>query len=228
MHMRLAARVRAPGEGAVREGDFQPRAVEQDRPELRHLFALGDRVGCDEADTSRAVLDILPRLDEPPGHIVQRASGLAERRDPADLGTLSGALELGSDERRIAEHVTARLRRQEVRPIHFERVGVQDVGRGLKWNADVGLTERQAEPVVHDVIHHPHRRLGDARRKLADLNAVELIDIHDREQLRHNLELLTWTQLLQNLDLQGAQLAISNDEEVAAAGSRNRRLPSFF
>ena len=45
VHVGLAARVRAPGEGAVRKGDLQPSAVEQERPELRHLLALGDGVG---------------------------------------------------------------------------------------------------------------------------------------------------------------------------------------
>ena len=44
----------------------------------------------------------------------------------------------------------------------------------------VGLAELQAQPVVHDVIHHPQRGRGDAGRKLADLNSVELIDIDDR------------------------------------------------
>src|SRR3546814_20280346 len=40
MDVRLATRVRSPGEGAMRERDLQPIAIEQDRPELRDLLAL--------------------------------------------------------------------------------------------------------------------------------------------------------------------------------------------
>ena len=47
--------------------------------------------------------------------------------------------------------------------------------RAFKRNADIAPAERQAQPIVHDVIHHPQRGLGDADRKLADLNAVKLV-----------------------------------------------------
>ena len=77
VHVGLAASVRAPGKGAVREGDLQPGAVEQGRPELRHLLALGDRVGGDEADTGRTLLHVFSRLEEPGGHVVERSTGLA-------------------------------------------------------------------------------------------------------------------------------------------------------
>ena len=43
----------------------------QDRPELRHLLALRDRVGGNEADTGSTRLNIFSRLDEPGGHIVE-------------------------------------------------------------------------------------------------------------------------------------------------------------
>ena len=67
VHMRLAARVRAPGEGAVRERDLQPAALGQDRPELGDLLALGDRVGGNEADPGTAAPYVRARLDEPGG-----------------------------------------------------------------------------------------------------------------------------------------------------------------
>ena len=44
MDMCFASGVRTPRESAVREGYFKPAAIEQDRPELRNLLALRDRV----------------------------------------------------------------------------------------------------------------------------------------------------------------------------------------
>ena len=93
------------------------------------------------------------------------------------MGTLLFALELRSDERRIAEHERAVFRRQNVRPIHFQGIGVQDVGRIFKRNADVALPEFQAQPVIHDMVHHPQGGFGDAGRELADFDAVKLIDV---------------------------------------------------
>ena len=55
MDMRLPSRLAAPAECAVREGDFEPVAVEQDRPQLCDLFALRDRVGRDERNADALV-----------------------------------------------------------------------------------------------------------------------------------------------------------------------------
>ena len=61
MDMRLAARLAAPAEGAVSEGHFEVTAVNQDRPQLRHLLALGDRIGGDKGDPDAVVsAKILP------------------------------------------------------------------------------------------------------------------------------------------------------------------------
>ena len=62
VHVSLAACVRAPGEGTVRECDLQAATLEQERPELRHLLALGDRIGGDEADPCRSFLNVFPGL----------------------------------------------------------------------------------------------------------------------------------------------------------------------
>ena len=98
-----------------------------------------------------------------------------------------------------------------------------DVWRLLKRNPRVGLAEFQAQPVVHDVVHHPQRGRGDAGRELADLDAVELIDIDHREHVRERLKLpraAARCQLPQHLDFQRAQLAVGDDEEVATAARR--------
>lgn len=59
MDVRCAARFAAPTEGAMGEGDFEMEAIEQDRPELRHLFALADRIGRDEGDADAAIADLI-------------------------------------------------------------------------------------------------------------------------------------------------------------------------
>ena len=55
---------------------------------MRVLFDLRDRVDRDEVDPGAAVLRILSRHDEPLGDVIERATALAERRDPAHLGAL--------------------------------------------------------------------------------------------------------------------------------------------
>ena len=181
VHVRLAPRVRAPGEGAVGEVDLQAAAVEQHRPELRHLLALRDGVGGHEADPCRAALDVAPRGDEPRRHVVQGAAALAQRGHAVHLRALRRVLVLGADERRVAEHVGAVFRRQHRGPIQFQGVAVYDARRGAQRNAYVALAELQAEARVHDVVHHPERRLGDARGKLAHLDAGELVHVHHRQ-----------------------------------------------
>lgn len=76
MDMGLAARIRPPGEGAVGKSDFEVIAIKEQRPELRYLFALRDRIGGDKADAgpmpvvivsgakqSRTVIGLGGRLD---------------------------------------------------------------------------------------------------------------------------------------------------------------------
>jgi hypothetical protein len=55
MNMRLAPGVAHPCESAVREGDFQRVTLKKPRPELRHLFALRDRIGRDKTDAGLAL-----------------------------------------------------------------------------------------------------------------------------------------------------------------------------
>ena len=93
--VRHAPRVRTPRERPVSEGDLEPAPAEQDRPELRHLLTLGDRVGRHEADPRAfagraAALDVPTRRDELGGHIVERPAAPAERGDPAHLRPLFG------------------------------------------------------------------------------------------------------------------------------------------
>ena len=112
VHVRLAARVGAPGEGAVGEGDLETAAVKQKRPELRHLLALRDRVGRDEADPRRSTAGrwlcaprVITGADEPRSHVVERPAAAAQCGHTAYLRPLLWRLKLGPAERRIAKHV---------------------------------------------------------------------------------------------------------------------------
>ena len=125
--MRLAARVRSPRERSVCERDLQLAALEQDRPELRDLLALRDRVGGDEADAGIAALHILSRLNEPRGDIIERAAAPAEGRHPAHLGALVRRLVLRAHEGRIALHERTFAARQQFGPVGFQRVAMDDV-----------------------------------------------------------------------------------------------------
>ena len=70
------------------------------------------------------------------------------------------------------------------------------------------------------MVHHPQRGLGDARWKLANLDAIELINIDYGKQFGEGRKLAGWVQLTQDLNLELPQLAVRNDEEVAAAARR--------
>jgi hypothetical protein len=80
--------VRTPRKRAMREGDFKPTTVEEQRPKLRYLLALCDRICCNEAYRRLALPHIGAGLQEPGRHIVERSSGTAEAGEPANLGAL--------------------------------------------------------------------------------------------------------------------------------------------
>ena len=220
MHMRFAARLGTPLKCAVRERDLQIAAVVQDRPQLRDLLALRNRVRGDERDLRIAALRVLAGGDEPRRHVVERPAALQLRRS-LHLFALQGGLHLRSHERRIAVDERALFRRHDIAPVDLVGVGAANPRRGAQRNARVVLPERLAQAAVHDVIHHPQRRLSDAGRKLQNFDAVELIDVHHRERrhILHGLPLRA-VNFEQHLDLQLAQLPIGDDQEVAAAAGR--------
>src|SRR6185437_10105615 len=127
----------------------------------------------------------------------------------------------------IAEHVGAVCRWEDSIPVKSERVADVDVRRALQWDTSVALPKFKAQQVVHDVVHHPHRCLGNAPRELSQLRAVELIHV-DPGKLRNvqqSAELtisipLIVDQLSDEFDLQQAQFSIGDDQEVAAAAGR--------
>ncbi len=86
------------------------------------------------------------------------------------------------------------------------------------------MAELRAQPVVHDVIHHPQRGLGDPRRERADLDTVELVGSDQRQapDVNHVLarRARPRTQLPQHLNLKQLQLAVGDDKEVPATAGR--------
>ena len=74
------------------------------------------------------------------------------------------------------------------------------------------------------MVHHPQRGFRDANGKLADFDAVELIDVHPRQLRRQSVQLPAIPRFrkhfLQDLDLEQPQLPVGDDQEVAAAARR--------
>ena len=81
---------------------LQLAAPEQDRPELHDMLTLRDRVGCDETDPGAGALPVNPRPSESRADVIERATVLSERRDPAHLRALLRRLAFRAHERRIA------------------------------------------------------------------------------------------------------------------------------
>ncbi len=101
---------------------------------------------------------------------------------------------------------------------------MDDVRRLFERDANEGLAELKAQPVVHDVVHHPQCRFRDARRELAKLDPVELVHVHHRlpRSIEHRLPTRggRLSNLADDLDFERPQFPVGDDEEVAAAARR--------
>jgi len=67
------------------------------------------------------------------------------------------------------------------------------------------------------VVHQPQRRLGDAGGPLLDLNAEHLVHVHAREQRDVGHGLPAIAHRIEDFKFEQAQLAVGDDQEVAAA-----------
>ena len=101
---------------------------------------------------------------------------------------------------------------------------MDDVRRLLQRDTNEGLAELKAQPVVHDVVHHPQRGLRDAGRELTKLDAVELVHVHHRlpRGIEHRLPGRggRLPNLSDDFDFEQPQFPVGDDEEVAAAARR--------
>ena len=93
--------------------------------------------------------------------------------------------------------------------------------------ARVVQAELLAELLVREVVHQVHRDLGDARRELLDLDAVELVDVNlgaaavtSVRQLALATRRVESLQSPQDLELEPTELSVRDDQEVAAAAGR--------
>ena len=184
MHMRLAPCVGTPRERAVRERYSHSVSLEQDWPQLPYLLALRNRIRGHEPNATRAPSYECCGLHEPRRHVVQSAATAPQGRYATYLLPLLHTLILCSHERWIAEHVRALLRRQHIRPIDLQSIALHDPRRLAQRNPRIRLPELQAQPIIHEVIHHPERGLRDPRREGTGFDPVKLIDI-DPAQARY-------------------------------------------
>src|SRR6266568_5893424 len=121
---------------------------------------------------------------------------------------------------RIPQQIRRPIRRNNVVPVDPQGIAMNDMRRFLERQAGIVLAELLRHLQVHLVIGQPQSHLCNPRRPLLDLYAVELIDVDadELEDIQH--ELVALAHITQYLQLQQAQLAISNNKEVAAAASR--------
>ena len=141
VNVRLATRIRTPSKRAVSKGNVEAAAVEQDRPKLRHLLALRNGISRHKPNARVALLRVLASAYKPSRHVVEGAAAAAQRGDLLHPLPLLRRLELRAHKRRIAKHIRAFHRRQQLGPVHGERVRVADVRRLLNGDARIGLAK---------------------------------------------------------------------------------------
>jgi hypothetical protein len=97
-------------------------------------------------------------------------------------------------------------------------------GLVLERNAGEVLAELLAHAQVHLVVHQPQRHLGDLGGEFLDLDAVELVHVQ-ADELVHVHTLLAGRAAehvagAQHVQLQLAQLAVADHQEISAAAGR--------
>ena len=104
---------------------------------------------------------------------------------------------------------------------------MHDVRAGFERNARKVQTKLLAHAQVHLVVHQPQRHLRNLRRKLLNLYPVKLIHIHANQTVDiHALLARIATQLMagaQHLQLQQAQLAVTDHQKIATATGRIKK-----
>ena len=152
----------------------------------------------------------------------------------SQVGFLFFALVGLAQERRIAQHITAPLRRQHFVPVQPQRVGVAYLWCAFERDAGKVQAKLHAHAQVHLVVHQPQGHLGNLCRKFFDLDAKELVHVHADQAVHIHRQLaLVGAQFVvgpQHLQLQLAQFAVADDQEVAAPTGRvkKRQLAQLF
>ena len=241
MHRRLALRLVRPLEGLMGEVDVDVSRQDVGIPKCRDVLALANGIRRDERAFGHRPLREVNGLLVPRRHEVKHGGWLFQRKDLLHVGLLLRRLLLLPTKRRIAEDVV-KVRFRTVfaagiglqtrcvigkhrPPVHLQRVGTDDVRRRLDRDAGEVASEAVGDLEVAEVIHQPERDLCDLAGELLDLKPKELRDIHLAE--RRDVEKaarIVLVQFFQNIHLQPPQLAVGDQEEVAAPASRIEKL----
>ena len=109
--------------------------------------------------------------------------------------------------------------RDEALPVGTQGIGMHNMRLALQRQPGVILSESVAHPQVHLMVHKPERNLGYLAGKFFYFYAVKLPDIakHELADIGYHLDAL---QLPDHLQFQGAELAVTDNQEVAAATGR--------
>src|SRR5487761_222879 len=153
----------------------------------------------------------------PATNVIENAGSIYFAEDDAHVRLLLGVSGFFPHKRRIPEDVAALLWRENFLPIEAQGVATDDSGRLPERQGDEGLAEGFREPDVHLVVHEPHGNFGDSRGPFANLDSVEGVHVHEGELRNIELRLIARKEQLEDFDFQEAQLAIGDNEKVAAA-----------
>src|ERR1035437_6410094 len=220
MNVCFPARLALPLERAMSEVDFQSETLKQRIPKRASLLALADRVSGNEPDLNARALNVCGCLAVPARYVIENSRPISVAPDKFHILALLAGHQVFSHKRRIAEDEAAFCGRKDFLPVETECVAADDSWGFLEREAREVLAEGFGEENVHLVIHEPHGDFGYARGPLADLDAIEGVDVHLGEALDVKFLLIAATDHLEDFDFQQTQFAVGNDEEIAAAAGR--------
>src|SRR5271157_2066946 len=220
MNVCFPARFALPLERAMSEVDFQSETSKQRVPKRADLLALADRVSGNEPGLNARALNVCGCLAIPARYVIENARPVGFAPDKFHVSALFAGHQVFSNKRRVAKDIAAFCGRKDFLPVEAECVAADDGWGFLEWKAREVLAEGVGEEIVHLVIHQPHGDLGYARGPLADLYAVESVDVHLREALNVKFLLIAAADHLEDFDFQQTQLTVGNDEKIATAARR--------
>ena len=166
-------------------------------------------------------MHVARRFHVPRRNEIEQTATLDAGKYPRYIGTLRIVQEFRTDKRRVPQHIAALLRRHHLPPIQAQRIAVDDMRTSDQRNAGEVHPEFLRHPDVHLVVDQPQRDLRDLSGELLDLDTVELI--HVERDLLMNIQEAGARPAVhrsKDLELQQPQLAVGDDEKVAATAGR--------
>ena len=205
--------------------------------------ALRDRVRGDEGEATAPwnSVEVLGRLDEPAGHVVEVAVVAIAPHEAQIIGLLLGTHVL-ADKRRIADDPDGGGGRTHLCPVRAQRVANRDVGGRAEGKDRGGLAEKALHLAIRLMVGQVQGRLGDAGRPLLDLDAEEVIQLdHDLSMFSPVIEEHCGLQLVvilagelqladafEDICVEASQCPVGDDQEVAAAAGGAQTVPEWI